>query len=282
MMGQVSFWGVQHGLGVTSNTAAIAALIGLEYDLRSLISQPQWSDSTLERSFSKTINQYNRRFLEVSGTGLDALERAVRSSKLERETIKNHSLMIERDRLDLLSGSEKSDKTLFERSNELFNIVFQRAQEYYDALLLDVHSGLNSPSIVDTLRNSDLIVVCLNQNINVLDKYFLNYYKSLPEEVRRIPQLILIGQYDPDSKYKVRNIAAKYKFKCRIAAIPYNTSFRDHFNDGDVKGFFARNGSVSSTHENYYFIHEVRKVTELILTEIGINPKLKYSERRAL
>lgn len=281
-MAQVSFWGVQHGLGVTSNTAAIAALIGLEYDLRTLVSQPQWSDSTLERSFHRTINQYNRQFIDVSGSGMDALERAVRSNKLERETIKNHALLIERNRLDLLSGTEKSDKLRFESSNDVLEIIFDKAQDYYDMLLLDVHSGVNSPVILNTLANSNLVVVCLNQNINVLEKYFEEEDRIWPEALDKVPHILLIGQYDHDSKYKIRNIANKYKYKGKIASIPYNTSFRDHVNDGDVKGFFVKNRFVPKHHKNYMFMQEVRKVSELILTEIGINAKTKYMEGRAL
>ncbi|MDQ0087508.1 MinD-like ATPase involved in chromosome partitioning or flagellar assembly [Paenibacillus anaericanus] len=281
-MGQVSFWGVQHGLGVTSNTAALAALIGMEYELKTLISQPQWSDSTLERSFSKSINHYNRQFIHVSGTGMDALERAVRSNKLERETIKNHTLVIERDRLDLLSGTEKSDKLRFESSIDVFEVIFEKAQEYYETILLDVHSGMNSPVILNTLQSSDLIVVCLNQNVNVLEKYFLEHQQAWSQELQQIPHIVLISQYDADSKYKLRNIAAKYKYKGKIAAIPYNTSFRDCLNDGDVKGFFTKNKYVTKGHENYDFIQEVRRTAQMILTEIGINPQVKFSERRAL
>ena len=61
-MAQIAFWGYQHGLGVTSNTATIAALIGLEYQIRTLCSQPQWSDATLERAFRRALQQSNPEF----------------------------------------------------------------------------------------------------------------------------------------------------------------------------------------------------------------------------
>lgn len=108
-MAIISFWGIQHGLGVTSSTAATAALIGMEYQVRALVSQPQWSDNTLQRIFQKTIQHQNPQGFQTSG-GLDALERAVRSGRFERESVKNNSLILVPDRLDILKGTTKADR----------------------------------------------------------------------------------------------------------------------------------------------------------------------------
>ncbi|OAB38440.1 hypothetical protein [Paenibacillus glacialis] len=281
-MGQVSFWGMQHGLGVTSSTAAIAALIGMEYQIRTLISQPQWSDRTLERSFHKAINQYNRHSEHDSGSGLDALERVIKSNKMERDTVKNYTLMLERERLDLLRGTDKKEKFQFENSNEVIEVIYQRASQYYDAILLDVHSGNNSVIIDNTLGKSDLIVVCVNQNITLLEKYFDENKESWNMALNEVPHVLLINQYDPNSKYKVRNIMKKYNYKGKIITIPYNTEFKDHINDGDVKGYFSKNRNVTKHHDNYYFIKEVRRAAEMILTEIGVNTHIKSIERGAI
>lgn len=279
-MGQIAFWGIQHGLGVTSNTAALASMIGMDYQIRTLCSQPQWSDNTLESSFKKSINRGNPEFYNMSGTGLDGLERAVRAGKIERDTVKNNALFIERDRLDLLRGSEKSDKSQFDNANEIMRIIYNGAKEYYDLVLLDVHSGSNSPVTNTLLEDSDLIVVCVNQNIHVLDKFFKDK-ESLPKALLQKPHVLLVGQYDPESKYKVRNIANKYSYKGPILTLPYNTSFKDHLNDGDIKGFISRNRNISKNHENYQFIQDLRRNAKYILTEVGINTQVKMIERGA-
>lgn len=277
-MGKIALWGMQHGLGVTSATAALAAFIGLEYDVRTLVSQPQRTDGDMERFFNKTINQYNRQFFAIGGLGLDSLERVAKSSKLERNSVKNYTLMVERNRLDLLWGSERLNRPQ-EGSIEAVNMVFRMAAEYYGISLLDARSGQDNEVSNSLIRDADLVVICVNQNISVLEKYFDNQRKHWPEVLEEKPHLLLMTQYDPMSKYKIKNIANKYKLKAPILTIPYNTSFKDHLNDGDIKGFFARNRFVGSSHENHYFIQEVGRAAKTILHEIGINTKLKRIER---
>ncbi|GGH71630.1 hypothetical protein [Saccharibacillus endophyticus] len=72
--------------------AAIASIIGSEYRIRTLVSQPQGEENTLERGFSRSINTYSRDPATDAGTGLDALVRLARIVKLERETVKNNAL----------------------------------------------------------------------------------------------------------------------------------------------------------------------------------------------
>lgn len=277
-MGKIALWGMQHGLGVTSATAALAAFIGLEYDVRTLVSQPQRTDGDMERFFNKTINQYNRQFFAIGGLGLDSLERVAKSSKLERNSVKNYTLMVERNRLDLLWGSERLNRPQ-QGSIEAVNMVFRMAAEYYGISLLDARSGQDNEVSNSLISDADLVVICVNQNISVLEKYFDNQRNHWPEVLEEKPHLLLMTQYDPMSKYKIKNIANKYKLKAPILTIPYNTSFKDHLNDGDIKGFFARNRFVGSSHENHYFIQEVGRAAKTILHEIGINTKLKRIER---
>ncbi|MDR0271425.1 hypothetical protein [Paenibacillus sp.] len=281
-MGRVTFWGMQHGLGITSATAAVAAFLGSDYTVRTLVSQPQWSDFTLERFFGKAISYYNKPLSNISSRGIDALERAARSNKLERDTIKNHALPIERGRLDLLQATEKSDKLHFENATDIINVIFAKAEDYYEAILLDGHSGSNQVVTNQLMSDSDLIVVCLNQNVNVLNKYFDPSKEYWPEALHHVPHILLLTQYDHDSKYKVKNIAAKYKYKGGIFPLSYNTEFRDHLNDGDIRGFFARNKNVNKQHENYMFMKEIQQIAECILDRIEVYAQSKQTERRAL
>ncbi|MFS0874014.1 hypothetical protein [Paenibacillus xylanilyticus] len=272
-MAIISFWGIQDGLGVTSSTAATAALIGMEYQVRALVSQPQWSDNTLQRIFQKTIQHQNPQGFQTSG-GLDALERAVRSGRFERESVKNNSLILVPDRLDILKGTTKADRGQFDEASEVINLIYQKATEYYDLVLLDLHSGRNSPVVLEALNQSDLIVVCLSQNINVLERFFLQREQQ-PEAFQNKSFVILLSQYDEDSKFKVKNICNKYRYKGPVFTMPYNTSFKDHSNDGEIQSFFRRNQQLTKFHPNRFFVEESRKLVLHILNESGINTQVK-------
>ena len=273
-MGQIAFWSIGHGTGVTSSVAAIASIIGSEYRIRTLVSQPQGEECTLERGFSRSINTYSRDLATDAGTGLDALVRLARSGKLERETVKNNALLIERDRLDLLSGSERMNRLQFENAGGLIGNIYANARNYYDCILLDIRSGTDSPAAARALAEADLIVVCLTQNADMLERYFNR--NGWPEELHGKKQLLLFSGYDPRSKYKAANILRKYGRREPALTVPYSSDFRDAINDGDIKGFMARSRSVDRRHDNYPFMLEVRRTAEKLLEEIGINTRLKH------
>src|SRR5690606_9598240 len=121
--------------------------------------------------------------------------------------------------------------------------------------------------------------ICVNQNIHVLEKYFRK--EEWPEALKGKPHVLLVSEYDPISKYKIKNIANKFEYRAPILTIPYLTEFKDALNDGDVKGFFYRNQSIQKGHQNYLFMHEIRRAASVILNESGVNVLTKKIERGA-
>ncbi|MDO3412844.1 hypothetical protein QWJ34_23965 [Saccharibacillus sp. CPCC 101409] len=275
-MGQIAFWSVGHGTGVTSSVAAIASVIGSDYRIRTLVSQPQGEERSLERGFMRSINTYSHHLAGEAGTGIDALVRLARSGKLERETVKNNALLLEPGRLDLLSGSDRMNRLQFENAGALIGQVYEGARSYYDCILLDVRSGTDSQTAREMLAGADLVVICLNQNAGVLERYFDR--SGWPRELEGKKQLLLFSGYDPHSKYKAANILRKYGRRETVLTVPYNTDFRDAANDGDIKGFVSRSRGIDRKHRNYPFMAEVRRTAEKLLEEIGVNTRLKHTD----
>ncbi|GEM_PF-3608509 len=272
-MGQIAFWNVGRGSGATASLAAVAALIGAEYRIRTLVSQAQETDSALERGFASSIRSGPGADLMVdAGTGLDGLLRLARSGKLERDTVRNHTLPIEAGRLDLLGGLEQNSRMQPEEAGERVGRIYEYAKSDYDCVLLDCGSGAGSVE-KQALSSADLVVVCLNQNSGVLERYFDR--KSWPQELYGKKQILLFAGYDSHSKYKAANILRKYGSRASALTVPYNSAFRDAVNDGDIKGFIARCRALNRRHEHYAFIAEIRRAAEILLEGIDIHAKLK-------
>lgn len=283
-MAQVSFWSVAHGQPAnTSNAAALGALIGLEYDIRTLITQTHFERSTLEAAFFKANELQIGRMYEMGDTGIDALARLARTRKIHSESVKEKSIVLEKNRLDLLIGTMKPYEGLYENLNDVATNIFEYAKAYYHAMLIDLHSGTKNALTSSLLESSDLIVVSLCQNRAVLDRFFSK--EDWPEALNEKPVILVLGQYDPDSKYSVANILRSYRevydFKTPIYTIPYCSDFKDAMNDKDVLGWFKRNKNLNKKHQNHVFFQEVRKVAKAILDEIGVNTQLKSIERGA-
>lgn len=281
-MSLITFWSPMHGqCANTANTAAASSIIGLEYDIRTLVSQTQFTGSNLESVFIRSKEKRLGSMYDFSDTGIDALERLHRARRLTPENVKNNSIVLERDRLDLLMGTQKplSVEEMYQNMNLVIEDIVQVAKDYYHAILVDLHSGFRNSLTNSLLRSSDLIVVSLCQNIDILTNYFTN--SGWPDWFHEKKKLVIIGQYDPNSKYKVANIKRHFHVKEPIYTVPYCSQFMDAFNDKDILGWFRKNQNIGKTHQNYFFLQEVRKLAKAILDEIGINTQLKLIERGA-
>ncbi|WP_145142297.1 hypothetical protein [Paenibacillus sp. Y412MC10] len=277
-MGQIAFWSPYSGSGQTSSMAAIAAAMGSDYHIRCLIAQTTTRESSLEHSFTRSLNTFSRTLGQVtgsrsvSGTGLDAVLRIARSGKLEGGAVKNNSQIIEKDRLDLLSSSDQKDTVKFETASDLIRSVFDQARKYYNVIMLDLPAGDDSEVSRKLISSSDVVVVCLPQSRRSFDAYFNQ--KIWPSTLRDKKIVLLFSQHDPHSKYKAANVTRKYK-SSKGLIVPYNTTFKDAVNDGDTKGFYKANKEVERRHPNYDFVSEVQRAAKQLLDEIGIDSRLK-------
>lgn len=278
-MNQIAFWGSVHGqVGSTSNIIAAATLIGIEYATRILVGQTQKSLSTLESAYSVLTTGLERASY-FTDTGIDALERLARSNRLMPEMISDYTIPIINERLDLLMGTSKPTEPLYERMKDVITTIFNCADQYYDAVLLDTNSGNKNSLTNKLLESSDLIVVNLSQNMTLLERFFSK--QDWPDALNHKPYMIVLGQYDPNSKYTAMNIARRFEYKEPIYTIPYCTDYKDACNDRRVLEFFIRQRNVTRKHENYFFMQEIRRFVNALMTKVGTDTDSKVIEWRA-
>ena len=278
-MNQIAFWGNVHGqVGSTSNVIAAATMIGIEYSTRILVGQTQWSLSTLESAYSVLSTGLNRTSF-FTDTGIDALERLARSNRLSPEMISDYTVPIINERLDLLMGTSKPTEPLYENMRDVITSIFSYADQCYDAVLLDMHSGNKNSITGALLETSDVIVVNLSQNMTLLERFFSK--QDWPSALYNKPYMIVLGQYDPNSKYTAINIARRFDYKEPIYTIPYCTDYKDACNDKRVLEFFIRQRNVTRKHENFYFIQEIRRFVHALMTKVGTDTASRAIEWRA-
>ncbi|AOZ91108.1 hypothetical protein [Paenibacillus crassostreae] len=270
-MGQVAFWSNWHGqTGNSANMIAVSMLIGTEYLARTIMSHTHWEMSTLESTLIKERRLNHGFELEYMNHGIDALERLAKVNRLEPSKVKDYCVPILRDRLDLIVGTSKPSEEMYVAVNGVIGSILNAAKSYYDLSFIDVHSGTRNVLTNSVLTSSDLIVVNLNQNINVLNDFFNNSQGFLMEK----KYIIVIGQYDANSKYTVSNIKRIYKCDIPIYTVPHLSGFMDACNDKSVVEFFLKNQNVRNNHENNIFMTEVRKLAKGIMNAIGIDTRI--------
>ncbi|MFD5853169.1 hypothetical protein ACFWGC_23745 [Cytobacillus pseudoceanisediminis] len=263
-MSIIGFWGTVHGqVSTTSNVIAISTMLALENQIKTMITQTQSSHSTLESSLVKGTNDGG--LLTFSDTGLDALERLARSNRLTPDKVSDYTLSLLKGRLELLAGAVRPDASTFDNISEVIDLILAVAKECYELCFIDAHSGTKNDITKRVLKESDLIVVNLNQNIHVLNRFFQkdDYLSELDSK----PYIIVISQYDPKSHLTVKNIQRKYKCKAPIFTVPYNTNFRDACNQQNVMEYFLRARNFTKKHPDYFFVNEIRKIANAIVKQ---------------
>lgn len=269
----ISFWGTENSAQLATTTTAIAAssMISTKYNYKTLVTQTHYSDMSLESAFVNMDKLGNKGSLDIADTGVDALDRLLRSNKLTPENVSNYAKSILKGRLELLYGSFKNDTDSYARILETIPLILDYASQFYDIVLVDLNKGYDSPEINQILQKSDLIVLSMSQSRQMLKKIFksMDTLKILQEKTI-IP---VLGRYDRFSKYSTKNISRAFNYKKRIYTIPYNTNFFDACNEGGALNFIAENANANiATDRNGFFLSEVSALAEAIVE--AIKPKL--------
>lgn len=270
----ISFWNPtdKAQTGTTAAMVAVANSIATRYPkYKMLLTQTHFSDMELESSYFNMDKLASKGNLDnITDTGIDALERLLRSNKISPESITQYSELKGKS-IEVLYGSLKGDIDSFNRVLETVPFMLEYAVQYYDLVLVDLTKGTSVKEVNEILQKSDLIVVTLNQDKEVLKdmaKQF-NTLKILQEK----PVIPVFSKYDRFLTYSARNILRTFNFKFdkrNIYTIPYNSQFFDASNEGKTLEFFIENMNADvATDRNGYFISEVSNVSDRVIEILG-------------
>jgi len=235
---QVSFWSNMHGQGATSTTtAAVASVIAQNTALKTLIAHNQTERSAIEGYLFKKPKQ-DVGFRNLNNQGIDALLRLVKNGRLKSEMIADYTYsVLKNHRMDLLLGSEKKQKMPRE-DQELFLSILGLAKDFYDLIILDVHSGIKENNSLNILKSSDIIVFCINQNSLLLDDLasIFNEYEFL----RQKQAAFVLARYEKHSGITGTSLSRRFGIKRNyVFEIPSSSHLVDALNTGRVYEFVA-------------------------------------------
>lgn len=265
-MAIITFW--NDGKAETSQSmtiAAIATTLAIDYDYKILMINTKYNDISLERAFEPK-NSINHMFAKGKmdlDSGLSGVVKAIKSNKTSPEIITNYTKIILKN-LELLT-EKKVAKEEFEGYIKHMKDITKLANKYYDIVLIDVEGDIKKQEIRQILEMSDVKVITLVQNLNIIDNFIeLKEKEQILQEGNKV---VSIGKYDAKTKYTIRNVS-KYIKEKKVFGIPYNTMFAVDASEGKVADYFIRFKRVSSSHINAEFINSVNKEAEEIINII--------------
>ena len=251
--------------GQTMTIAAVASAIALNYNFKVLMINTKYNDGSLQYAFEQknTVNSIFSKGKMDLDTGLSGMIKAISSNKTSPEIITNYTKIIWKN-LELLTEKNIS-KEDYEKQKQYVKEIIKLANKYYDIVLVDLEGEIESINIKQILNISNINVVTLTQNINVLDRF--KKTKEQNSVLNENDLFVSIGKFDDKSKYTVKNIS-KYIGEKNVFEMPYNTVFSMEAPEGKVADFIVNFRRAKNPHPNAALIASVNKQAEQIINTI--------------
>lgn len=269
-MAVVSFWSQdKKETGKTSAVIALATYMAIEHNYRILVVSTSVNDDTIKNAFWKENN--TRKNLGLFGpntnvgmqTGIEGLNKTIRSNKISPDLITNYTKVVFKDRLEILLGYTGNEE-IFKDVATAYPSIVELANKYYDVVLVDVSSKLSDEIQKEILHNSNLIVATISQRKSSMDKY--NEAKNANQILNSPKTIILIGRYDRFSKYTSKNVSRYLKERNEVNSMPYNTLFFEACEDATVPDLFLKLRKINDEMDrNLLFISEIKRLCENVV-----------------
>ena len=269
-MSVVTFW--NSGKEETGKTLAIAAIstyMAIEHNYRILVISTSKDDKTIENCFwkqkktKKNLGLFGPNTNIAMEEGVDGLIKIMKSNKLAPENITNYTKIVFKDRLEILQ-SYKGNSEEYKEITNMYPDIINLANNYYDLVLVDLDSNINSYVVEKIIGASNLVVINLSQRLTYIDNFLEIREKNAMFKAKKT--LLLIGRYDKYSKYSIKNISRYMNEKNIVSTIPYNTLFFEAAEEGKVPDLFLRlRKTVNEDDRNGFFIAEVGRTVENII-----------------
>lgn len=269
-MSVVTFW--NSGKEQTGKTLAIAAIstyMAIEHNYRILVISTSKDDKVLENCFwkpkktKKNLGLFGPNANIAMEEGVDGLIKIMKSNKLAPENITNYTKIVFKDRLEILQ-SYKGNSEEYKEIINMYPDIINLANNYYDLVLVDLDSNMNSYVVEKIIEASNLVVINLSQRLTSIDNFIETREKNAIFKAKKT--LLLIGRYDKYSKYSIKNISRYMNEKNIVSTIPYNTLFFEAAEEGKVPDLFLRlRKTVDEDDRNGFFIAEIGRTVENIV-----------------
>ena len=256
--------------GQSLSVAAIATAMAIEHNYKILVFSTDFLDKTLESCFwNLNIRRgglfSSAKFMDVSN-GLEGLVRTFASNRASSDIIRSYAKPVLKDRLDVLQSSKTVDYKEYDNISKYFFQIADVANTYYDIVFIDLSKKMSKENRDKILNISDLIVVNLRQNMSAINKFM--ELKTENEFFRKSNVLLMLGRYNPNSKYSSKNVARFLKEKNIPFTIPYNILFADDCSEGKVIDYFLKMqrllGNKEYDNKDTFFIKELRNSINIL------------------
>lgn len=265
--------------GKTFSIAALATYMAIEHNYKILLISTSYNDKSLsecfwndkkKKSFLDSIVDTNKIDLD---SGIEGIYKIAKSNRLTPEVIGNYTRIVFKDRLDVLESPNTKIREDYMAIRAYYKDIIKTADRFYDLILVDLDGNIQDTITREIFNISNIIVMNIIQNKNVVD----NYIAELQGDLGRIKRKIipLIGKCDPESKYSVKNIARYINQKDITVEVPYNILFAESCSEGKIVDYFFKVMRMKGMDKNVVFVEALKNLTSIVVEKIKTLQQMK-------
>ena len=258
--------------GQTMSLAATAAYMAIEHNYKILVISTDFNDLSLENCFweydkirkASTIKEDEKVGIE---SGIEGLIKALISNRTNNEIIRNYSRIVLKDRLDILLAPTTKVYQEYIQIAESYTDILQVAKRYYDLIFVDLSKKMPRKVAAEILKLSDILVINMTQRLKTINDFM--ELRETNDFYQRKNVMLLMGRYDKNSKYNIKNVTRYLKEKKMISVVPYNTLYLEAASEGGIIEFMLKAKNVTDELDsNNIFIKELKKLDENIIFKL--------------
>ena len=279
-MSIVTFWNdSREQTGKTLTAVAVATKMAIERNFKILLISTAYKDPTMKNCFWVSANKKKNTLVPMKNNiavenGIEGLSKLIKSNKIQPSIITDYTRVIFKNRLEVLSGyvgeiDKNNDENLqdYHGLSDCYIELIKLANQFYDMVLVDLDNKLQESVKKEILDMSNVNVLVLSQRIVSLDNY--NDMKNNKSEFINPKCIPVIAKYNKKTKYNKKNIMKYLDEKKDLNLVPFNTLFFEAAEEANVTEFFLKLRDIKDTTDtNYFFMSEVLKLTNAIITRI--------------
>lgn len=274
-MAIVSFWNdSKKETGQTYSAIAVATSMSIEHNYKVLEISTGFQDKTVEECFWNEQNENNLKDIIGLPTrqvgmnnGIEGLVKILQSNRSSSNIVSDYSKPIFRDRLEVLPAPSTGNISAYNEITKYYAELLKVADKNYNVIIVDIDKNMKEEDKRAILNVSNIVVMTFKQGMDALDEITELKQKGLPFDPNHL--MLLMGKYDENSKYNIKNVTRFLKEKREISAVPYSVLYNEAATEGKVADYFLKYRSMTdTTDKNVTFIKETHKACENIVSRL--------------
>lgn len=278
-MAIITLWnGTEEQCGTTSSSIALATQIAIDHNVRVLLISTSFNDSLIKDSFwvekkKSALSVFTDNRTAIVNSGVEGLDRIIRSNKISPEIIKDYTQVVLTNRLEVLMGIEGAQGQ-YDLMKERYSQIISLAGKAYDVVIVDLDNKIGTQATVDIIKESNVIVAMVSQRAKQIAKI-----DALVKKNQMLPSqktVITIGKYMENTKYNAKNISRNIlRTRDIVNTVPYNSLFFEASQEGKVIDLFLNLMKIREKDENYFFVEELKRLYETIRMKLSLIRMIK-------